>query len=555
MRVHEVMARTLEHAGVEAVFAVMGDANMRWLADLSASGKVMTYYARSEAGAVAMADGWARATGRTGICTVTVGPGLTVATTSLLTAARHRTPLLLIAGDVPHRNRAHIQYIDQRRFVEAIGVSVRDLASAGSAADDLRRALALAETSGSPVVLNTATNLQDEEYPSELEAPNAPVVPARQRLGADPSLVDRVAVAMMQAERPVIVAGRGAVASGAREALVSLADRTGALLATTLLAKGYFRDDPHDVGMIGLFATELCQELVAEADCVLVVGASLNHYTTHGGGLFPQARLLRIDTLPYAPADGVMAAETYLQADALTAVLQIERATDGARRVGYRVPEVTSRIRAFDPVNPAHDRPYDLEGLLDPRAIMRIIDAKLSDRDITVIGMGHFWWFPIHFLRSRADDSFIHTHDFGAIGQGLATGVGAAIGRPDRTVNVIEGDASALMAIQELDTAARYGVAIRVFVMDDAGVGAEYHHLKSLGLEPRDSILRSPDLATVAEGFGATGIRVDRPDAVELLIDEHWEGAGPRLFDLRISREVLSEPNRKLWYPEVVAPG
>jgi thiamine pyrophosphate-dependent acetolactate synthase large subunit-like protein len=355
--------------------------------------------------------------------------------------------------------------------------------------------------------------------------------------------------ALLGAERPVILAGRGARLSGAADALRELGDRVGAVLATTLLAKGYFRDDPYDLGVVGLFASDLCQELVSQADVVLAVGASLNHYTTESGVAFPFARVIRIDDQPNLPRDGIAPIALHLQADARAGVEALLDAVRGRAGSGYRTADLARRIAAHDPLSPALDRAYETGGLLDPRAVMRHVDSKLSADDITVIGMGHFWWFAINFLRSRADDSFIFTHDFGAIGQGIATGIGAAIGRPDRRVTIIEGDASALMAIQELDTAVRYGVPIRVLVMNDEGVGAEYHHLQSIGLDPRDSILPSPDLALVARGFGANGITLDSPELLARRLDDEWDHPGPALFDVRISREVMSEPNRKLWYP------
>ncbi len=548
MKVYQGIAEVLAREGVEAVFAVMGDANMRWLVELGRFSQVRVYYARHENSAVAMADGYARATGRLGVCTVTSGPGLALTADSLVTARNHGSPVLLIAGDTPVGMGQHIQELDQRRFAHALDIESVDVTSPDAAIDELELALSIAVSRAVPVVVNVPTDLQDAEQRWEVDP-----VPMRERMPArldpipGPASVAAVAELLATAERPIIIAGRGA--TGARAEIDRVAGHAGALVATTLLAKGFFVDDPFELGIAGLFSHDRAQELFAQADLVLAVGATLNHYTTESGVLFPAATLVQIDIRPFAARPGARPAQHYLQGDARSTMAAIadalERSVPG--REGLRTDAMAASLREMR----EHALRVDDEasrGGLDPRSAMRAVDALLGGDALFTVGMGHFWWFAINYLRGGVERSFLFSHDFGSIGQALPIAIGAAVGRPGTRVVAVEGDASVLMCVQELDTASRYGIPVWVVVMDDGGVAAEYHHLRAVGMDPSDAVLRRPDLAAVARGFGAVGVQVDSLDELRFALADR--APGPHLLDVRITREVIAEPYRKLWYPE-----
>ncbi len=248
MRGHEALASALAREGTEVVFGVMGDGNMLLVGDLVERHGVRFVAARHEAGAVAMADGYARSTGRPGICTVTHGPGLTQCGTPLTVARLARSPVLVVAGDTPASARLHVQNIDQSVFASATTgrhVAVRSNEALG---EDVWLSFRHLRTGRGPVVLSAPVDIQEAEMPREWQSGDSgSSLAGFQRRLPDPVLLDELVARVAAAQRPVLIAGRGAIGSG--EAVTRLADRVGALLATTLPAKGLFTGSPRTSGL------------------------------------------------------------------------------------------------------------------------------------------------------------------------------------------------------------------------------------------------------------------------------------------------------------------
>ena len=160
MKIHELIAQAVAAEGVDTVFGVMGDGNMMWLTAFEAMEGKRVIYCRHEANAAGMAEGYARLTGRPAVCTVSCGPGLSLLATTLIIASRNGTPLLVIAGDSPRRDRYYQQRFDQRRLAETSEAAAVDLRDAAGAAEDVRAAFHLARV-GQPVVLSAAFDVQE----------------------------------------------------------------------------------------------------------------------------------------------------------------------------------------------------------------------------------------------------------------------------------------------------------------------------------------------------------------------------------------------------------
>src|SRR5205814_7571242 len=251
-------------------------------------------------------------------------------------------------------------------------------------------------------------------------APSSELMPRHQLLRPDPEVVDEVVAMIADAERPIIIGGRGAVWSGAKGALEDLAEQSGALLATTLLGKGLFDGNPFALDIAGTFATDLGRELFAESDLVIAAGAGLGHYTNEGGYLFPNAKVVRIDTQPRGLWQGLRTADVHVQADAKAAAEAIvtrlkER---GISRRGWRSNEIAARI-ATTADNP-DTKPYTpTPGTPDPRPVVKELDAAVpKDWDIIVAG-GHCFSFAMTHLRGRAAGKYPIPIEFGATGPGL----------------------------------------------------------------------------------------------------------------------------------------
>lgn len=341
----------------------------------------------------------------------------------------------------------------------------------------------------------------------------------------DPARVQAACDLIQDAERVVIIAGRGARRADSGEEILALQERTGALLATTLQAKNWLcdRTDFH-VGLSGLFGDKLSMELLQEADCVIAVGASLNHYTIESGYLYPEAAYIQIDTAPHLVMGNGRTADCYLQADAVTALGELTRVL-GERSVrieGYHTDQVrqhlTGRLRQPEYVREP--------GRLDPREAIWILDHELPGEIGLVLGSGHQTDFgTMLFQRSR--DVLSNYGMFGAIGQAPLIAMGQLVAKGNRPGFVVEGDASFLMHLAEFETACRYDIPLLVVVMNDQGLGAEYHKAKAKGLDPELATISTPELGAVAQALGGGGATVRTARELRDALAEYVRSPGP----------------------------
>ena len=240
-----MLARAFAAEGVEVLFTLMGDANMYWSVAMSKLPGMKIVHARHEHCAVAMADGYARATGKVGVASTTCGPGFTQIMTALTIAARGNVPLVVFAGDSPIAASWYLQQIDMAPLTLACGAHHVQVKHVDRLLDNVREAFQVAQAEQRPVVLSVPMDMQKQAWPHLTDyTPSSELVPAAQRPQPDPVLVDRVIDMIAEAEKPIVLAGRGAIRSGAAPALEALAEQSGALLATSLLGKGLFDGNP-----------------------------------------------------------------------------------------------------------------------------------------------------------------------------------------------------------------------------------------------------------------------------------------------------------------------
>ena len=551
-QVSDVLAQAFAAEGVDTLFTLMGDANMYWSASMADNQKVRLIHARHEHCCVAMADAWARATGKIGVASVTCGPGYTQIMTALVMAARGNAPVVVFAGDAPIGASWYIQSIDQAPLALATGAHFVPIRTIDRALDCVREAFYVARFERKPVVLSVPLDLQKEVFPYLPDyTPSTDLMPRQQVLHPDPDIVDEIAAMVAEAERPIIIGGRGATWSGAKSALESLAEESGALLATTLLGKGLFDGNPFALDIAGTFATDLGREYFAESDLVIAVGAGLGHYTTEGGYLFPNAKVVRIDTQPRGLWQGLRTADLHVQADAKAAAetLVARLREKGIRRQGWRSNEVASKIAATAE-NP-DPKPYTpAPGTLDPRPVVKELDAAIpKDWDIIVAG-GHCFSFAMTHLRGRPAGKYHIPIDFGAIGSGLSAAIGVAAARNNGKVMLIEGDGSLYQHIQELETMQRHGIKLLICVINDGGYGAETHKFRASGGDPMHATHGRGDIARVARGFGLNGTKVTSLGQFAGLFREHQMQDGATLWDVHVDELIPSRNFRRVHYGE-----
>jgi thiamine pyrophosphate-dependent acetolactate synthase large subunit-like protein len=536
--VAEAVGRALVRSGVDSVFGVVGSGNFAVTNAMVAAG-ARYVAARHEGGAATMADACARLTGRVAAVSLHQGCGLTNALTGITEAAKSRTPLVVVTAEAtsPRSNFA----IDQFALAQAVGAVPLRVDAAGTAVARAVAAVATARDERRVVVLNLPLDVQALEVPApgEQHAPAPRPVPA-----PDPAAVDRLADALRRARRPVFVAGRGARGVGCRAALEELADRSGALLATSAVARGLFHGSPWDLDVSGGFATPVAAELIGGADLVVGWGCALNMWTMrHGRLIADDAVVVQVDVAPDAigaqreVAFGVVG-DVVAVAGAVTGLLD-----DGA--AGYRTTEVRAALTAR---RRWRDEPFDDDGgdgLVDPRTLTIALDDLLPPERVVAVDSGNFMGYPSMFLGVPDEYGFVFTQAFQSVGLGLATAIGAAVARPDRLPVAALGDGGALMGASELETVVRLGLPMVVVVYDDAGYGAEVHHFGPGGA-PLDTV-RFPetDFAAIARGhrFAAVTVR----EVADLAEVADWL-AGPRTAPLLIDAKVTRD--RPSWWLE-----
>lgn len=550
MKAYEAMAEAFVKEGTSDVFGMMGDANMHWMDALAKLG-VRLYEVRHEGSGLGMADGWARTTGRPGVITTTSGPGTAQLATSMIVASRARTPLVAFCGDTPAADEGASQALDQRRFAAAIECGFVRLSRPEQAGEVTQRAFYLARTESRPVMISAPMDIQVEEIPDPDGYLPSTALLDRPRLLPDPSRVALAGDIIRSSKRVVIIAGRGARRSGAGEQILELQGRTGALLATTLQAKNWLCGSTEfHVGLSGLFGNKTAIELLQEADCVIAVGASLNSYTIEGGYLYPEAKYIQVDSAPHVVMGNGKAADCYIQADALTAVTELNRVLqrDSVRLEGFHTDEVRRRLNEplLDPGE------YVTEpGRLDPREAIGVMDAELPGEIGLVLGSGHQTDFgTMLFQRSR--EVLSNYGMFGAIGQSPLLAIGQVVANGGKPGFVVEGDASFLMHLPEFETACRYRLPLLVVVMNDQALGAEFHKLRAKGLNSELAVIPTPELGQVAQSLGGGGATVRTADELRAALAEFVREPRPTVIDVRITRGVLSVPYRRLWYGEDV---
>jgi acetolactate synthase I/II/III large subunit len=549
MQVTDAVAATLTELGADTVFGVVGSGNFKVTNALIARG-ARYVAARHECGAAVMADAWARMAGRPGILSVHQGPGLTNALTGITEAAKSRTPLVVLAADVADAAVRSNFRIDVARLAASVGAAAFRLHSPGFAVDETVRAYRTAVTQRRTVVLAMPLDVQAGActWPG-----TAAAWPASAVLPPPPADVAALAEALARARRPVFIAGRGARVARARAALEQLADRCGALLATSAAAKGLFRGSPWDLDVSGGFASPLAAELISGADLVAGWGCSLNMWTLrHGRLIGPDATVVQVDDERAAigahrpvhlGVTGDVGMTARAAADALAGRAGEQGGAGGD--LGYRSAGLRERIAKEIRWR---DVPYADEGddaHIDPRTLTIALDDLLPAERIVAVDSGNFMGYPSMYLSVPDADGFCFTQAYQSIGLGLASAIGSAIARPGRLTVAALGDGGALMGISELETVVRLGLPMVIVVYDDAAYGAEVHHFGPDG-DPLDTV-RFPeaDIAEIGRGFGCAGVTVRQPG--DLGPVREWLD-GPRDRPLLIDAKITSE--RGSWWLE-----
>jgi thiamine pyrophosphate-dependent acetolactate synthase large subunit-like protein len=373
-----------------------------------------------------------------------------------------------------------------------------------------------ADAAGSPLVATSVGPVGVEPRQAELEA---------------------AARVVSEAERPLVLAGLGAARAGAGQSLARLADRCGALLTTSLRGAGLFAGHSYNLGICGGFASDRTAELIAQSDCVLAFGASLNSFTTRRGDLVKSARIIHCDVDAsafhrYERPDVSILGSAKLVADRLNELVE---ARDGSP---YRAAADAEGLASASLLHPFDD--VSSPGQLDPRAVCRRIDALLPEARTIVTDCGQSSEFPVEQMRVFDPQTLLWMFDFGAVGSGL----GAAVARPDRATVLFIGDGGLLMTLGDLDTVVRERIPLLVVCLNDRAFGAEVMHMQALGVPVELARFPTPDLGEVARSVGFEAATVNELEDFELLAEQIANLDRPTFLNCLIYENPVDSPLR-----------
>ena len=525
------VGRMVAAAGVRHSFGVVGSGNFHVTNALIDAG-VDYVAARHESGAVSMADAAARITGDLTVATVHSGPGLANAVTAITEAAKSRTPLLILAGDAARGALRSNFTIDQDAIVAGVSATAERLHRPETALQDVRRALTTAVCERRTVVLSMPMDVQSAKLADSAEPYEQQIHPPRIPQPATGDVAD-LAKLLDQAERPLLLAGRGAVLAEATEQLRELAQRTGALLATSACGHGAFVDDPWCVGMAGGFSSPAAVELISSSDLLVGFGTTWTQWTTrHGKLINPDATLVQVDVEAHR-LGSQRHIDVGILGDARACAHELtSRVTE---RSGWRTPEVAALLREKN----HHAASYDdtsTSAHIDPRTLTKELDRILPEERTVVLDSGHFIAWPTRYLRVPDPQGWVFAQSFQSIGLGLGNAVGAATVCPDRLTVLLAGDGGFHMGIAEFETALRLGRRMLVVVYNDAAYGAEVHHFGPDGFSTKSVEFPDVDLAAIARGFGAQAVTVR--DVADLQPVHEWlasTGEGVFVVDAKVT--------------------
>nr|WP_292653227.1 thiamine pyrophosphate-binding protein [Nocardioides sp.] len=524
---HVGVAQLLASRGFDTVFSMLGGTNVPWIGAGVADGLLRLVPTRHEATCVSAAVGYARSTGKVGLCSVSRGPGFANAVNALIAAQRNHSPIMLVVAESPSPDSMTAQNVDQRGFTELIGAGFHHAGTFAELPAALDAAVTAAEWDGQPQVLSLADRIVDEEI-DDLPAGRAP---GRSRGAPDAASITTAVDMLAAASRPVIVAGQGAVHADAGAALADLAEETGAALATSVLANQLFAGHPHDLGLSGGWAPVASRATLRECDLVLVFGASFNQFTSGHGKLFSNPAVVQCDVNAAAVAE-VVPVDLALIGDARdTAALLLDEWR--LRELGRRQPpSLPSRHEIRESV---HAVPLETSTGLDPREVYRVLDEVLPPNRVIVTDSGRSLPTLISLVGTPSARDFLVGRGYGSIGLGLGTAIGASAGRPDAPVFLVCGDGGLMMSAQELDAVRLAGLDLTIIVMNDLQYGAEVKHLRKYGLPDDIAQQAPPDLVGLARVFEGSGQLVTTLDDLRgLTLPPH----GLHLVDVRIDPEI-----------------
>ena len=554
----QIICESLVKEGVEVIFGILGGAVLPLYDTLPQYPQLRHILVRHEQGAAHAADGYARATGKVGVCMATSGPGAANLVTGIANAYLDSVPIVAITGQVarPFIGKDAFQEIDITGITLPITKHNYLVLDVDSLARVIKEAFYLARSGRpGPVLIDVPRDVFIE--PAEFSYPSRVNLPGyKPTLQGHPAQIKKAAKLINEAQRPLIIAGRGVIISGAYAELKQLAETAQVPVVTTLLGISCFPEGHVlSLGMLGMHGMAYANMAVNAADVIIAIGMRFGDRATAKVSAFaPHARIIHIDIDPAEIGKNVrvdvpIVGDVKIILGALNKLITSTEHIDWVQQLdGWRREHPSTVIR-------------DSQGLLPQFVIRQICEVTQGEATI-VTGVGQNQMWAAHYYCYNRPNSLISSGGLGTMGFELPAAMGAKVGCPEDTVWCIAGDGGFQMTIQELATIVQEKVAVKIAIINNGYLGM-VRQWQELFYERRyvATPLSGPDFVKIAEAYGLPGLRVRHKEEVIPAIEQAMAHNGPFLIDFAVEpeenvypmvppgaslAEVLEEPKKEV---------
>ncbi len=537
----EIFVESLKHEGVDVLFGIPGGVVLKLFDVLYQQKDVEVILTRHEQGAAHMAEGYAKATGKAGVCLVTSGPGMTNIITGLADAFMDSVPLVAFTGQVS------TSLIGNDAFQEAdnVGISrpctkhnvlVKDV---NDLARTIKEAFYIATTGRPGPVLvdipkDITTDKTEFKYPDKVSL-----------RGYNPTYegnkhqIKQAAEEIMKAKKPVIYVGGGALFSDAADELLEMAELTQIPVTMTLMGLGSFPGThPLSMGMLGMHGSYWSNMAMHEADLLIAVGARFDDRVTGKLADFsPVARVVHIDIDPTSIKKNVHA-HIPIVGDVRTVLKQLNvllRSLDG--NVNERKQQLRPWLHQIEEWKKAHPFKYQQDDkVIKPQYVLEKLFEITKNEGIVATDVGQHQMWAAQYFKGKKPRTFITSGGLGTMGFGFPAALGAQRAYPDKLVMCITSEGSFQMNLQELATAVIYKLPVKIIMLNNGfhGMVRQWQDLFYEGRYASSDLGKIPDFIKLADAYGIPGWRADKPGDVESVIREGLKHKGPALLDFQI---------------------
>lgn len=520
----------LEKKGVDVVFGYPGG-SVVFFYDVLGKSSLKHVLVRHEQGAVHAADGYARVTGRPGVCIATSGPGATNLVTGIANAYLDSIPLLAITGQV---------------FIDDIGRdSFQEADIMGITMPITKHSYLIKKLSELPYILEEAWHLTTAGRPGpvlidvpkdiftgewDFQAENSDISTTRkrpQKNGLDEQ-INKVVKAVKEAKRPLLFAGGGVISAGAAESLHELVEHTRIPLVTTLMGKGAIPEShPLALGMVGMHGKPAANLALSSCDLLIGIGVRFSDRVTGKPHNFlPQTKIIHVDIDPAELCKNIEA-EIPVVCDAAKFLGELNKKLL-KKRFNSQNADWHKDIEQWKEEYPLS---YEKGEYVKPQQIIEEVSRQAGNKALVVTDVGQHQMFTAQYFPIGGARNFVTSGGLGTMGFGLPAAMGASIGRPDENVYLFAGDGGFQMCIQELATISQFKLPVKMFVLDNCCLGMVRQWQELFFKEHYAHTLfgMNPDFMKLAEAYGITAIKIERPEEVSEAIARVINTPGPVL--------------------------